>query len=68
MKPNWPLKVVPPSVDCSTVLTEPKPAFDVASYAFPVAYSWLPYEVVQVADTGTTTGIFELLYTAGMIG
>jgi len=37
LKFSCPLKVVPPLTDCSTVLTEPKPLFDVESYAFPVA-------------------------------
>ena len=42
LKPSCPLNVVPLLTDCRTVLTEPKPAFDVASYALPVAYNWLP--------------------------
>jgi len=37
LKFSCPLNVVPPSTDCSTVLTEPKLMFDVESYAFPVA-------------------------------
>ena len=41
LKASCPLNVEPPSVDCSTVLTEPKPTLEVTSYAFPVAYSWL---------------------------
>jgi hypothetical protein len=41
LKPNCPLNVVPPSVDCRTLFTVPRPTFDVASYALPVAYSWL---------------------------
>lgn len=42
LKFSCPLNVTPPSADCSTVLTEPRAVFDVMSYAFPVAYSWLP--------------------------
>jgi hypothetical protein len=59
LKPNCPLKVMPPSGDCRTLFTEPKATFEVASYALPVAYSWLPNVVVQVADIGTTMGTLE---------
>jgi hypothetical protein len=59
LNPNCPLKVVPPSVDCRTLFTVPRATFEVASYALPVAYSWLPKLVVQVADMGTVIGTLE---------
>jgi len=68
LKPSWPLKVVPPSGDCRTVLTVPRPTFEVASYALPVAYSWLPKVVVQVADMGTTMGTLLYEYVVGITG
>ena len=59
LNPSCPLKVMPPSVDCRTLLTVPKPTFDVASYALPDAYRVLPNVVEQVADIGTTIGTLE---------
>ena len=37
LKPNWPLNSAPPLTDVKTVLAEPKPVFEAASYALPVA-------------------------------
>ena len=59
LNPNCPLYVFPPSVDCRTVLTVPRPVFEVASYALAEAYMVLPKAVVQVADMGTTIGTLE---------
>ena len=59
LNPSCPLNVIPPSVDCRTLLTVPKPTFDVASYALADAYIVLPNVVVQVADMGTTIGTLE---------
>jgi hypothetical protein len=59
LKPNCPLNVLPPSVDCRRLFTVPKPTFEVASYALPDAYIVLPNVVVQLADMGTMIGTVE---------
>ena len=42
LKPSCPLNCIPPFTDDKSVLAVPRPVFDVASYALPVAYSWVP--------------------------